>query len=358
MTTEATPNNETGSVFLDEPVGEVNEFGGQAYEAPDEVTPEDRGDVLVDDAIETEPDENEPEQDDESEQDAEYDADEDAADDDAEAPESEEDDADSNDDDSDADSDDEAGDEDSDEEPRKPVPNRVPIKRLNKEVARRRAAEDRVRALEAERASGTAPTEPQAQAPAPKVDAAKFKEMQDAMLDGETEKALAIYTELQQTTVSEALTASEARLEEQLTIREQNNELRKASTSVRESFPELDPNNEGYDEKLTQDVVATRDFYMHQRGLAPGEALTRAAKEVADDYGLEDRKPAEAPKPKAKARKPDVKRKLEAAGKEKGKLGGNSSRNREELPDVSKLTDDQFARLDPKVKAKLRGDTI
>ena len=128
---------------------------------------------------------------------------------------------------------------------------------------------------------------------------------------------------------------------------------------MRESFPELDPASDTYDAKLVDEVVTTRDFFMHQRGMPAGKALERAVRDLADEYGLEDRKPAPAAKkPVVKERKTDVKRKLEAAQKETGKLGGQSAGNKSEIPSIDSISDEQFARLDPKVKARMRGDII
>lgn len=355
MGTETTPNSDTGSIFLEEPIGGTNEFGGEDYQPYEAPTPESRGDVLIDDVVEPEEpiEDTELEPVEEQEEDAEHEEPEEVE----EESESDTDSATDSDDDSDSDDPDDEGDDD-EGKPKKPIPNKVPRKRLNKEVERRKAAEARIRELEAAQANNQpAPSKDNQATIDPKVDPKRFKEMQDAMLDGETDKAMEIFAELQSATVSQVLELSDARLDEQLAIREQNRELAQASESVRASFPELDNTSDDFDEQMVQDVVATRDFYMNQRKLSPGEALKRAAKEVANDYGVEDRAKPE-PKPKPKVRKTDVKRKLAAAEKEKGKLGGQSAGNKTELPDIGKLSDEQFAKLDPRVKAKLRGDIL
>ena len=54
MTVKATPDNDSGSIFLEEPIGSTNEFGGEDYSQYEASTPESRGDILTDDVVEPE----------------------------------------------------------------------------------------------------------------------------------------------------------------------------------------------------------------------------------------------------------------------------------------------------------------
>ncbi len=355
-----TPNNE--SFFMDEPVETINDFGGEDYLAGEESTPEERGDVIVDEAENDENNAGDDGADDAgdsvSDDDAEQEAD---SEDSAEAGEEADEDSGEEEEESDEDEDE---DEDEGEDDKKPIPEKVPRKRLNKEAERRRKAEARVKELEAQMAQrDPAPASQSAEDFNFEVDKDKFQQMQDFLLDGETEKAMAIYQELNKATIDATLQQSDRRFEEKMAIHEQNRELRAAGKDVVASFPELDRNGDDFDEQLSADVVATRDFYMQHRGMTPGDALRRAAKEVANDYGIEDRAakketPAKRSATQTKKQKADIKRKVALAEKEQGRLGGQSANNREELPDINSMSDDQFDRLDPRTKAKMRGDIL
>lgn len=338
--------------LLDEPVSEgVNEFGGEDFSAPtDEKV--DRGDNFNEDSSDEEL---------EAETDTDNSGADDTGDDDS--------DADAVDDEVDDGSDDDKSDDDADaDEPedddKKPIPDKIPRERLNKEIEKRKAVEQRLRELEASAKTEQKPDNvDKPAAPEFKIDPERFQKMQDAMVDGETADAMGIFQELLTGAVTSATELVRTQTKEELlgeiNTREANKELSKVSSELMESYPELDSSSDTYDDTLVEEVVELRDIYL-DRGKSPGEALRRAVKLVADENSLEDRKAVAAkepePKPKPKTKR-DIAGKVKLAEKERGKLRGDSAVNKDVL-DISKLTDAQFDRLSPEAKAKARGDIL
>lgn len=316
-------------------------------------TPEERGDFIVDD----EPEQEEPEQEelDEEEEEGELDAEQDDLEEEDESTEEAGEDADE------ADSEEESEDEEL-EQPKGKSNAKVPLSRLNKEILKRRALEDELKQL---RSAKEQP--PKAETPKPEEQAQAFTRedfegMQEAMLDGETDKAFEIFGKMmasQSQLVREATEAEvSGRVRSEIDRDRAVSELQSTAAQLSESYPELDSSNEDADQGLIEEVVEMRDLYV-DRGMSMAEALKKSVKLVALDNGLVDRK-AEKPKPdmaKPRQKPINAKRKLEAANKERGKLGGSGENNRPRI-DISKLGDDEFGKLSKEALAHARGDYV
>lgn len=261
----------------------------------------------------------------------------------------------------DASADDEPAEEDApaEDEPTDKKAPRVPLSRLNKEIEKRRAAEERLRVLEA---SAVAPAPAAPRAPTtPIVDKDRFQLMQDAMLDGRTEVAMEHFTAFLAThgerVAEDTRLAATAEVRSEIQATRAQEALIARAEVLAAQYPELDHTSENADIGLIEEVVALRDVYA-ERGMAPADALTRAVKLVALDNGLEDRSAPPA-KPQAPRVKPvDVPKKLVQASKERGKLPGDSSRNRDAEINVLKLSDKEFAALSKEALARARGDFL
>lgn len=247
--------------------------------------------------------------------------------------------------------------------------NRVPVNRLNKEVQKRRAAEERLKDFEArvaeleERLASAqrAPSQGEGRAaPAddePAFGLEDFKAMQDAMLDGDTEVAMSKFAEMmaKQTEKAAKLAREEARAEidtDRVTSR-----LQSAAQELAAKYPELDHTSELGDQGLIEEVVELRNVYI-ERGQNAADALRKAVKLVALENGLEDRT-AKPPKPATPpAKKVDTQSKLDIAQRERGRLPGDGEKSREQRLDIRKLSDKQFAELSREALAKARGDFV
>jgi hypothetical protein len=332
-------------------VSTVNEFGGETFETPT-VDKKARGDFaepVIDDTddelvVEAVGDETE------SEDETETESKDDEGEDEGETETEEEDEG----------EDDESKSTEEDES----IPSSVPRSRLKKEVEKRKKLQARLDALEAQ-STEDGNDDPVESATGIELDPASFKKMQEAMIDGESDTAMELFQGMLNNAVNVATTTAEKRTSEkvkgEIAEQAQNKELAAVSATVYESYPEFEYGGEHADEDLITDVVDLRDFYFNK--MSAGEALQKAAAQVALENELVDRKPAAKPKaidkPPVKAKaKNDIARKMELAVKEKGKLKGSSLRDKSESMDISSLTDEQFGNMSPQAKAKARGDFL
>ena len=242
------------------------------------------------------------------------------------------------------------------EEKPKPVKGRVPRDRLNKEIEKRKTLERQVKELQ-----NQAPPE---QALPEQVPAAKpftkeqFAAMQNAMLDGETEKGFEIFAEMMANQSSQvradAIAETDIRVRSELNIERENNSLSQEAQHQGERFPELVAGGDFADDGLIDEVVETRNIYI-ERGVDAAEALRKAVKIVSSEHGLVDRKAASKAPSKKRV---DVANKIALADKEQGKLGGGSTQKPAPVIDLTKISDSQFSRLSEDAKARARGDYL
>lgn len=323
-------------------------------------TPEERGDFVEDDEAPADDvvDEFEDEDDDELEEADEL---EEEADEEDEG-ESEEDEPESE---GDVDGDDGEKDEPTEKSSKATKGRRVPLERLNKEIEKRRNLESVVQNLrtEIDALKGAGSQEPQGEQQADPVGFTReeFEGMQEAMLDGETDKAFELFGKM----MASQTQAVQAKAEQEVSERVRNElnqdramtELQQTAQSLAEKYPELDSAGDEADEGLIEEVVEMRDLYV-DRGLSPAEALKKSVRLVALENDLVDR----TAKPKADMAKPtkktNTKAKLAAAKKEHGKLSGTGGGNSRPDIDISRLSDDDFAGLSAEAKARARGDYI
>lgn len=242
---------------------------------------------------------------------------------------------------------------------------RVPLSRLNKEIEKRRALEAELQNLrkateqgvQAEGGQSSSQGEETAQA----FTREDFEGMQEAMLDGETDKAFEIFGKMMASQGQIARETAEKevsqRVRSELEQDKALNELRSTAAELSESYPELDSNNEGADEGLIEEVVEIRDMYV-DRGMPLAEALRKSVKLVAMDHGLKNRKEKPKADMAAPKKKPlNAKKKLAASEKERGKLSGSGAKNRPKI-DISSLGDEEFGKLSKEALAAARGDYV
>ncbi|WP_220488996.1 hypothetical protein, partial [Pseudoalteromonas sp. SG44-5] len=238
----------------------------------------------------------------------------------------------------------------------------VPLDRLNKEIGKRRALEAELTQLRnTVDTLKAAPKGSKAEEPSvvESFTREEFESMQEAMLDGETDKAFDIFGKMMATQSQ----AYSSKTEKEVADRVRNeinqdramSELRDTAASLAAQYPELDSAGDDADEGLIEEVVEMRDLYV-DRGLTPAQALKKSVRLVALENSLVDR----TAKPKADMARPskkvNAKAKLEAAKRENGKLSGSGGRNGRPDIDIGRLSDEEFGKLSAEAKAKARGD--
>jgi hypothetical protein len=143
-------------------------------------------------------------------------------------------------------------------------------------------------------------------------------------------------------------------------------ESQKAAADLEANFPVFDRSSPDYSEEYTQEVIDLRDAFI-VKGENAVAALSKAAKYVIKEYGLDSS--SEAPSLATRAapkqadevakKRAEVSRKLKAAASQPPELPGESSASRgERAVDVSTMTEEEFSALPEATLKRLRGDIL
>jgi hypothetical protein len=193
----------------------------------------------------------------------------------------------------------------------------------------------------------------------------KEVEYQNMVLDGETEKAVALRREIRK--AERDTLEYEMRQEMSQTVSQdrQMTALQQAANAMEDAYPVFDRNSDDFNEDITNEVVELRDAFM-MKGYEAVDALSKAVKYVVKDHDL-DQVQESAPSLAGKAQKSDelakkraqVSRKLKAADAQPPELPGESSSNHgEKALDLSTMTEEEFDALPEATLKRLRGDIL
>ena len=244
---------------------------------------------------------------------------------------------------------------------------RIPKARLDKEIQRRKLAEERA----AERIRDL---ESQIIEQRRSVDAVKLEEKiaeldekyDDAIADGEKAKAKEIKLQIRklERDLNRVEANQQALAAKQAAVAELKYDM--ALSQIEADYPQLNPDGDDFDKDAAEEVSDLLDAYK-MKGLTPDAALKKAVRYVlgppkalmeaaAKDLEREGlrraraedarRKVAEA----AKGTPPDTK----DVGEDSDKRGGGSPK----ALDISKMTQSQFSKLDEETLRKARGDDL
>jgi hypothetical protein len=142
--------------------------------------------------------------------------------------------------------------------------------------------------------------------------------------------------------------------------------LQQAASDLEANFPVFDRSSPDYSEEYTQEVIDLRDAFI-VKGENAVAALSKAAKYVIKEYGLDSS--SEAPSLATQAapkqadevakKRAEVSRKLKAAASQPPELPGESSASRgERAADISNMTEEEFSALPEATLKRLRGDIL
>jgi hypothetical protein len=194
---------------------------------------------------------------------------------------------------------------------------------------------------------------------------AKEVEYQNMVLDGETEKAVALRREIRK--AERAQLEYEMRQEMSQTVNQdrQMTALQQAANAMEEAYPVFDRDSDEFNEDVTNEVVELRDAFI-MKGYEAVDALSKAVKYVVKDHDL-DKTQESAPSLAGKAQKTDelskkraqVSKKLKAADAQPPELPGESSAHHgEKALDLSTMTEEEFDALPEATLKRLRGDIL
>lgn len=234
----------------------------------------------------------------------------------------------------------------------------VPKARLDEVLAKQKALQKRLDEI-------NAANEKSAEAPEAYDFDTKEVEYQNMVLDGETDKAVALRREIRKAERAEL--EFEMRQEMSQTVQQdrQMTALQQAATAMEEAYPEFNRNSESFNEDLTNEVVELRDAFII-KGYEAVDALSKAVNFVVKDNALGTPEPdGSALAAKAKTvdemakKRAQVSKKLRAAEAQPPELPGeSSSRGGEKGLDLNTMTEDEFNALPEATLRRLRGDII
>jgi len=187
---------------------------------------------------------------------------------------------------------------------------------------------------------------------------------EDHLLEGEVKEARAIRTELRQ--LQDQLTSTVLQQHSQRTGRATIEQIRYDTqlAAYEAKYPAINPDSDAFNTEVANEVSDLMDAFQ-QKGYTSTAALNKAVHYVL--------KPLEQASEQEDKPDPDVMRNkratrarknaAEAARKsppDMSKAGTDSDKSgaRDGLPDISKMTPEQFDKLSPEQLAKLRGDTL
>jgi hypothetical protein len=194
----------------------------------------------------------------------------------------------------------------------------------------------------------------------------KEVEYQNMVLDGETDKAVALRREIRKAEREQLEFEMRQEMTQTVTKDRQMNALQQAANVMEETYPVFNSNAEEFNEDYTNEVVELRDAFIVQ-GFEAVDALSKAVKFVVKDHDL-DQVQESAPSLAGKAQKSvdevakkraQVKKKLQAADAQPPELPGESSSTHgEKALDLSTMTEEEFAALPEATIKRLRGDIL
>lgn len=194
---------------------------------------------------------------------------------------------------------------------------------------------------------------------------AKELEYQNFVLDGETEKAVALRREIRNAERNGLEFEMRREMNQTVAQDRQMTALQQAATAMEEAYPVFDRNHRDFNEDYTTEVVELRDAFI-AKGDDAVDALSKAVKYVVKDRELDgqaDPVPSLAATPKSDdevaKKRAQVSKKLKAAESQPPELPGESSSSHgEKGQDISAMTEEEFDALPAATLKRLRGDII
>ena len=241
-------------------------------------------------------------------------------------------------------------------EPKKPM---VPKSRLDEVLAKQRKLQEQLDALSAEK-------EVSSNEPVPEAYDFDIKELeyQEHVLNGETDKAVALRKEIRAAEKTQLEFEIGQKFNQHTEESKEIDALQVAAKNMETKYPMFDQYSSDYNQELTQEVLSLRDAFISQ-GITPAGSLEKAVNFVVKTNSIEvvgEESTLDAPAPKqttdqvAKKRK-EVSKKLKAAETQPPDMPGeSSSAHGEKVVDISSMTDEEFNALPAATLKRLRGD--
>jgi hypothetical protein len=246
----------------------------------------------------------------------------------------------------------------------------VPKSRMDSALRKARAAEQRADDFQAQLAE-MANANAKAAAPKPLTNEqirGRMALANEALLAGDSEKAAELQAELMESLAARPEAAKQAAPERDVVAEvEERMEFKQVLKDTYSRFPQLDENNESFDEDLAQEAVDLQMAYM-KRGHTMSEATKKAAEAVAKIHDLEDTRALDKEEEEDKEPAARVAAKTKQGAKTKEKLAkavkaapplvGSRGDEGDVAFDIFSATEEEFMALPKSVQDRLLGNTI
>lgn len=235
----------------------------------------------------------------------------------------------------------------------------IPKHRFDFVQQKRREAEERAAALEAEIAKlRDQPKEPPK--PIDQVLAEMDLEIEKARLDGDAEKAAQLRGEQRRIEMQIVEQRSSQSGEQMVTQAQEMQRLNELIDKLEATYPQFVEGDAAYDKDLVDEVLDLHSAYI-AKGMPPSMAMAKASSYVLRANGLDKPKAEEPPKPEAPpVKKTDVKKNVAAAKAQPPPLesvGFDSAKGGvTKKVDISRMTIEEFEKLGEGDLAEVRGD--
>jgi hypothetical protein len=245
------------------------------------------------------------------------------------------------------------------EEPEKPAVEEpfIPKSRFDEINERRKAAEAKLRELEAREKAAD---------PANVVDfdfKGKEKAYMDAVLDGDTDKALTIRDEIRIAEQSLFQQMTQKAEQTARTAAKQDIKLEQTISELTSKYPTFDPDHADYSDDLTREALSFQRTFISD-GYDPDKALRKAVAYVAKIHDLTEAGAAPAPQGlQAAAAAPATPKPTQAQVEGKMRVAGqqppvvpSAGKDAPRGVNIMEMSDEEFEKLSPDEIRKFRGD--
>ena len=232
---------------------------------------------------------------------------------------------------------------------------KIPHARFEEVNRKRKAAEDRIKELEAEKEARVAAEEEAAKVPAVDLDE-KEKQYMDFVLEGETDKALAVRKEIRAEEQRLARSEATSVASEKLTVNKEQAAFDAMAASMVAEYPVLDDAMPEYDSDLASEVIDLYKGFSGTGKYTHAGALEKATKTMMASRGLTalSATPA-AGSNKANKKASTAAAKVRAKGQQPPKLGESTGVD-ENATDINSMSEEEFGTLPESTKRRMRGD--
>ena len=229
----------------------------------------------------------------------------------------------------------------------------VPKSRLDEVLAKQKALQKQLEEMQK--------AKQEVQKEAPNYDfAAKEAEYQQFVLDGESEKAVALRNEIRQAEKDQFMFEVQQQMGQTVQQSQEQQALQVKATELEQKFPVFDINSAEHDPDLLKDALELRDAFMIQ-GYEGPDALEKAVNLtlLQQKPTLLQEKPVEASSEvkevQQKQQKVKVEQKIQAAESQPPQMRGESAKSSDKI-DIHKLSEKEFGALPAETLKRLRGD--